>query len=60
MHPSNRGGTVPAIALTAYAGEIDQQQAFAADLQRHITQLGEPEPWVEAIALVDPKPHRPT
>jgi len=46
--------------LTAYAGEIDQQQAFAADLQRHITQPGEPEQWVEAIALVDPKPHRPT
>jgi CheY-like chemotaxis protein len=60
LHPSNWGGTVPAITSTAYAGEIDQQQAFAADLQRHITQPGEPEQWVEAIALVDPKPHRPT
>ncbi|MBP5976842.1 PAS domain S-box protein [Brasilonema sp. CT11] len=36
MLPPERGGRVPAIALTAYAGELDQQQAINAGFQRHI------------------------
>ena len=28
--------TIPAIALTAYAGECDRQQAYDAGFQRHI------------------------
>jgi PAS domain S-box-containing protein len=35
--PSDRGGEIPAIALTAYAGEIDQQLALAAGFQQHIS-----------------------
>jgi CheY-like chemotaxis protein len=45
-----QGGQVPAIALTAYAGEIDRQQAIAAGFQRHITKPIEPDQLVVAIA----------
>lgn len=31
-----RGGNLPAIALTAYAGDSDQQQAFAAGFRTHL------------------------
>ncbi|MGI0487810.1 ATP-binding protein [Pantanalinema rosaneae CENA516] len=43
------GGHIPAIALTAYAGEADQQQAFQAGFQRHITKPVEPDTLVSAI-----------
>jgi len=45
-----QGGTIPAIALTAYAGEINQQQALAAGFQIHISKPVEPEELVKAIA----------
>ncbi|MEG4026876.1 MULTISPECIES: PAS domain S-box protein [unclassified Microcoleus] len=45
-----QGGTIPAIALTAYAGEINQQQALAAGFQIHIPKPVEPEELVKAIA----------
>ncbi|MEP6516866.1 PAS domain S-box protein [Microcoleus vaginatus] len=45
-----QGGTIPAIALTAYAGEINQQQALAAGFQMHISKPVEPEELVKAIA----------
>jgi CheY-like chemotaxis protein len=48
--PPEQGGTIPAIALTAYAGEIDYQQAMAAGFQQHIAKPVEPEALVEAIA----------
>lgn len=35
--PDNQGGNVPAIALTAYAGETNQKQAIAAGFQRHLS-----------------------
>lgn len=35
--PSNKGGQVPAIALTAYAREEDRQQAINKGYQRHLT-----------------------
>lgn len=44
-----QGGTIPAIALTAYAGEINQQQALAAGFQMHISKPVEPEELVKAI-----------
>lgn len=47
-----QGGRVPAIALTAYAGEIDHQQAIAAGFQKHITKPVEPNLLVEAIATL--------
>lgn len=49
MLPPNRGGCVPAIALTAYAGELDQQQAIAAGFQRHIAKPIEPNAVVEIM-----------
>ncbi|MBD1812283.1 PAS domain S-box protein [Microcoleus vaginatus DQ-U2] len=47
---TQQGGTIPAIALTAYAGEINQQQALAAGFQMHISKPVEPEELVNAIA----------
>ncbi|PZV18502.1 MAG: diguanylate cyclase [Leptolyngbya sp.] len=48
--PPAEGGQVPAIALTAYAGEIDQQQAIAAGFERHMTKPVDAEALVQAIA----------
>ncbi len=45
-----QGTQVLAIALTAYAGEINQQQALAAGFQRHISKPVEPEHLVKVIA----------
>jgi CheY-like chemotaxis protein len=45
-----QGGKIPAIALTAYAGELDQQQALAAGFQQHIAKPVEPEELLRAIA----------
>ena len=44
-----QGGQVPAIALTAYAGEIDRQHAIAAGFQKHIAKPIEPDQLVTAI-----------
>lgn len=44
-----QGGRVPAIALTAYAGEIDRQQAIVAGFQKHIAKPIEPDQLVVAI-----------
>ncbi|MBE9092571.1 PAS domain S-box protein [Tychonema sp. LEGE 07203] len=35
--PAEEGGLVPAIALTAYAGEIDYRKALGAGFQRHLS-----------------------
>jgi len=48
--PPEQGGTIPVIALTAYAGETDYQQAMAAGFQRHIAKPIEPEVLIQAIA----------
>lgn len=47
---AEQGGTIPAIALTAYAGEADYQQAIAAGFGQHITKPVEPAKLVRAIA----------
>ncbi|MEH2396696.1 AAA family ATPase [Nostoc sp.] len=47
-----QGGAIPAIALTAYAGEMDQQQALAVGFQQHISKPVDPEELVKAIALL--------
>ncbi|MFW9262951.1 AAA family ATPase [Nostoc sp. CALU 546] len=44
-----KGGTIPAIALTAYAGEMDHQQAIAVGFQKHISKPVDPEELVKAI-----------
>ncbi len=43
---------IPAIALTAYAGEINQQQALESGFQRHLSKPIEPEELVKAIATL--------
>ncbi|MBE9007300.1 response regulator [Fortiea sp. LEGE XX443] len=45
-----QGGQIPAIALTAYAGESNRKQALAAGFQRHLSKPVDPEELVEAIA----------
>ncbi|MCC5643581.1 PAS domain S-box protein [Nostoc sp. CHAB 5824] len=51
-----QGGRVPAIALTAYAGEMNEQQAIAAGFQMHISKPVDPDALVKAIAdLIEPK-----
>jgi PAS domain S-box-containing protein len=50
-----QGGSVPAIALTAYAGEMNQQQALAAGFQMHISKPVDPDVLVKAIVnLIEP------
>ncbi len=44
--PSEQGGEIPAIALTAYVGELNQQQAIAAGFQRHLSKP------IESAALI--------
>jgi PAS domain S-box-containing protein len=50
--PPEQGGTILAIALTAYAGEINQQQAIAAGFQMHLAKPVEPENLVNAIVTL--------
>jgi PAS domain S-box-containing protein len=47
--PGDRGGMIPAIALTAYAAEVDQQKALQAGFQTHITKPVDPEALLGAI-----------
>ncbi|WP_088889282.1 PAS domain S-box protein [Leptolyngbya ohadii] len=47
---SEQGGNVPAIALTAYTGEINQQQALTAGFHMHISKPVEPEHLISRIA----------
>ncbi|MBD2169287.1 PAS domain-containing protein [Calothrix membranacea FACHB-236] len=48
--PPEHGGKTPAIALTAYAGEINQQQALAAGFQKHLSKPIDPDLLVQAVA----------
>ena len=41
--PPEQGGQIPAIALTAYAGEVDQTEALAAGFDKHVAKPIEPE-----------------
>jgi signal transduction histidine kinase/CheY-like chemotaxis protein len=49
MRSLQQGGQTPAIALTAYVGEINQQQALAAGFQRHIAKPVAPDELVKMI-----------
>ncbi|BAY38370.1 multi-sensor hybrid histidine kinase [Nostoc sp. NIES-2111] len=48
--PPEQGGQIPAIALTAYAGEINQQQALKVGFQQHISKPVDPDILIAAIA----------
>ncbi|MBD2067293.1 PAS domain S-box protein [Leptolyngbya sp. FACHB-671] len=47
--PPAQGGMIPAIALTAYATEIDQEKALQSGFQKHLTKPLEPEQLVSAV-----------
>jgi PAS domain S-box-containing protein len=50
--PDEQGGTIPAIALTAYVGEMNQQQALTAGFQLHLPKPIEPDSLVQAVATL--------
>lgn len=47
--PPEQGGQVPAIALTAFAGEIDYERAMSAGFQQHLAKPVEPDKLVKVI-----------
>ncbi|PHM09724.1 hybrid sensor histidine kinase/response regulator [Nostoc sp. 'Peltigera malacea cyanobiont' DB3992] len=48
--PAEQGGKIRAIALTAYAGEMNAQQVLKAGFNKHIAKPVEPNELVDAIA----------
>jgi CheY-like chemotaxis protein len=48
--PRDRGGDVPAVALTAYAQQADRTRARAAGFQRHVAKPVEPSALLAALA----------
>ncbi|MBW4574113.1 MAG: response regulator [Aphanothece sp. CMT-3BRIN-NPC111] len=57
--PLEQGGQVPAIALTAYVGELNQQQAIAAGFQQHLSKPIEPSVLIAAVVdLIRPLQQR--
>ncbi|MCC5639283.1 PAS domain-containing protein [Nostoc sp. CHAB 5844] len=47
--PPEQGGNIKAIALTAYAGEMNQQQALAAGFEQHLAKPVDPEQLISKI-----------
>lgn len=58
--PPEQGGTIPAIALTAYADEASQQRVLAAGFQRHIPKPVDPQTLITAIATLADRPSAPS
>jgi CheY-like chemotaxis protein len=50
--PLPQGGIIPAIALTAYAGEFDREQVLAAGFQQHLSKPIDPETLIETVAVL--------
>jgi CheY-like chemotaxis protein len=48
--PKEDGGEIPAIALTAYAGESDRDRVLAAGFQKHIAKPVQPTELLTSIA----------
>jgi signal transduction histidine kinase len=48
--PASRGGKTPAVALTAYAREVDGERAFAAGFQAHVTKPIDPDELSAVVA----------
>ncbi|HEX8709914.1 MAG TPA: PAS domain S-box protein [Pyrinomonadaceae bacterium] len=46
----DEGGSIPAIALTAYAREVDRRKAIRAGFQMHLTKPVEPSELTEVVA----------
>ncbi|MER3432095.1 MAG: hypothetical protein C4288_01360 [Leptolyngbya sp. ERB_1_1] len=50
--PPDQGGAVKAIALTAYAGDFNQQQALQAGFQRHLAKPIDPQDLIKTISTL--------
>jgi CheY-like chemotaxis protein len=50
--PVERGALMPAIAVTAYAGSSDRDQAIAAGFNRHLAKPVEPDLLMATVAFV--------
>ncbi|MBN3923629.1 PAS domain-containing protein [Nostoc sp. NMS4] len=50
--PPEQGGQIPAIALTAYAGELNYNQAMAAGFQKHLSKPVDPVDLATAIVTL--------
>lgn len=48
--PPDQGGTIPAIALTAYVNQVDRHEAQAAGFQRHLPKPVSPSVLVSTVA----------
>jgi len=57
--PAEQGGQVPAIALTAYTREEDQQRTLASGYQNHLSKPIEIEALVQAVSRLTRSPQNP-
>ncbi|MBD1813930.1 ATP-binding protein [Microcoleus vaginatus DQ-U2] len=56
--PPEQGGQIPAIALTAYAGDFNRKQALAAGFQHHVAKPVEANELVKAMLKLPLRLHR--
>ena len=50
--PAERGGGIPAIAVTAYASASDRESALATGYEAHVAKPFEPEALAQAVAML--------
>jgi len=50
--PAEKGGQTPAMALTAYARDLDQHRAISSGYQQHLTKPIEPDQLVQAVLML--------
>lgn len=55
-----QGQMIPAIALTAYAGEVNQQQALAAGFQLHMAKPIDPQQFVKGVVEIMAQSFKPS
>ena len=58
--PSSRGGTVPALALTAYARPEDRVRALNAGFQQFVAKPVEPDELAAVVAELTGRPDAPS
>ena len=58
--PAERGGAIPAIAVTAYAAASDRASALAAGYEAHVAKPFEPEALAQAVAMLCRAQARPS
>jgi signal transduction histidine kinase/ActR/RegA family two-component response regulator len=54
--PADRGGQIPALALTAYARASDAERAYDAGYQKHVSKPVDPFELVELVAALASRP----